>query len=269
MNIPKIVFIVPYRNRPFEKNHFSIYMNYILEDYDSNDYEIYYSCQKDHDGKPFNRGAIKNIGFLVIKNKYPEYYKNITFVFNDVDTMPSKKNMLPFETEKKIVKHYYGFDFALGGIFSIKGEDFEKINGFPNNWGWGFEDNEINKRAKEKNLNIDRSVFFPIKSKEIIQIYDNPLRMISNKEPSNYIKHNMIDDLNTINNLNYTIQSNIIDSKTFINQYDINIETFNTLILHTSSVFYSQDVSKSNKIQANKYKRLVNNRFRMNTIVSK
>ncbi len=269
MNIPKIVFIVPYRNRPFEKNHFSIYMNYILEDYDSNDYEIYYSCQKDNDEKPFNRGAIKNIGFLVIKNKYPEYYKNITFVFNDVDTTPSKKNMLPFETENNIVKHYYGFDFALGGIFSIKGEDFEKINGFPNNWGWGFEDNEINRRAKEKNLNIDRSIFFPIKSKEIIQLYDNPLRMISNKEPFNYIKNKMIDDLNTINNLNYIIQPNIIDSKTFINQYDINIETFNTLIPHTSSVFYSQDVSKTNRINANKYKRIVNNRFKMNTMIGK
>lgn len=263
MSVPKIVFIVPYRNRKSEKINFSNIMNDLLEDYDKNDYEIYYSCQKDYDGRPFNRGAIKNIGFLTIKKKYPNDYKNITFVFNDVDTYPSKKNMLPFETEKNIIKHFYGFTYALGGIFSIKGEDFEKLNGFPNNWGWGFEDNEINRRANEKNITIDRSVFFPIKSKEIIQIIDNPLRLISNKEPANYIKHKMNDDLNTINNLNYNIEPNIIEAKKFVNQYNINIESFNTLIPHNSGLFYSQDLSQSNRINSNKFKRIVNNRFRM------
>ena len=263
MPIPKIVFIVPYRDREYEKNHFSNYMNYLMEDYDSNDYEIYYSCQKDNDGKPFNRGAIKNIGFLIIKKKYPNDYKNITFVFNDVDTTPSKKNVLPFDTSLNVIKHFYGFTYALGGIFSIKGEDFEKLNGFPNNWGWGFEDNEINRRANEKNISIDRSVFYPIKSKEILQIIDKPLRLINNKEPANYITNKMNDDLNTINNLNYNIESNIIDDKIFVNQYNINIETFNTLIPHNSGLFYTHDLSQSNRINVNKFKRIVNNRFRM------
>lgn len=261
MTIPKIVFIVPYKNRREEKLHFSIYMKYILEDYNENEYEIYYSHQIEN--KPFSRGGTKNIGFIAVKEKYPEDYKNITFVFNDVDTYPSKKNMLPFETEKNIIKHFYGFTYALGGIFSIKGEDFEKLNGFPNNWGWGFEDNEINRRANEKNITIDRSVFFPIKSKEIIQLVDNPLRLISIKEPANYVKHKMNDDLNTINNLNYNIESNIIEAKNFVNQYNINIESFNTLIPHNSALFYSQNLSENSKINANKFKRIVNNRFRM------
>ena len=87
--IPKIIFIVPYRDRVNEKRHFLLQMTYILEDLNSEDYEIYFSHQTDN--RTFNRGATKNIGFLVCKEKYPDDYKNITFVFNDIDTLPCEK----------------------------------------------------------------------------------------------------------------------------------------------------------------------------------
>ena len=58
------------------------------------EYKIYYIHQNDK--REFNRGAMKNIGFMVIKDKYPNDYQNITLVFNDVDTMPYSKNFLNF-----------------------------------------------------------------------------------------------------------------------------------------------------------------------------
>ena len=85
-NVPKIVFIVPYRNRYQHKFFFSNYLTSILELSDTTAYEIYFSHQCDN--RSFNRGAVKNIGFIAIKQKYPNDYKDITFVFNDIDTVP-------------------------------------------------------------------------------------------------------------------------------------------------------------------------------------
>ena len=254
MNIPKFVFIIPYRNRENEKIHFNIYMKYLLEDYNLNDYEIYYSHQNDN--RLFNRGATKNIGFLAIKDKYPNNYKDITFVFNDIDTMPYKKNVLNYITNKNIIKHFYGFNYALGGIVSITGEDFEKIKGFPNNWGWGLEDNTLQNRALNNNLIIDRSIFYPINDKNILQIKDIPNRILNNIEPKLY-KTNKLDNINHINNLKY----NILEEDT--NSYIINIDNFDTLYNPLKNEIYTKDFTNTNKIPIDKNHRIVSTRWKM------
>jgi hypothetical protein len=269
MNIPKIVFVVPYRNRESEKTHFSVYMKYLMEDCDVNDYEIYYSHQIDK--RPFNRGATKNIGFLALKKKYPADYKNITFVFNDVDTLPAKKNSFDYATTHGIVKHFYGFTFALGGIFSITGADFEKCNGFPNNWGWGLEDNEMQNRVKANNFTIDRTQFCAIGSRDVIQIHDSPMRLINNKDPGRSMEHKLIDNLDKISELEYNIESvstkNTQEDEDAQNdmeiqedarrEYMINITNFKTFINPANEIFYSQNTFFHAKLKKNQYEKTV------------
>ena len=260
--IPKIVFIVPYRERDNEKTHFSVYMKYIMEDYNLTDYEIYYIHQCDK--RSFNRGAMKNIGFFVLKEKYPEHYKNITLVFNDVDTIPYKKNLLNYETNNNIVKHFYGYEFALGGIVSIKANDFERINGFPNFWGYGYEDNVLNGRVLFNNMTIDRTQFYKINSSEIIQFKDiNTIKQVNKNEVINYKNKNIKDNLREINNLNYKIENNIENNNIIENnQFIVNVNNFNTL-LQCNNNFIDFDVKKQNKVHVNAINKVIDPRFIM------
>ena len=199
---PNIVFIVPYRNRPQQKQFFQNYIRIIMQDI--NNYEVYFSTQED--SRPFNRGAMKNIGFMAIKEKYPTLYKNITFVFNDVDTLPYDKNVIDYKTTPGVIKHFYGYTNALGGIVSMKGSDFEKINGFPNYWAWGKEDNVIQTRALKMNIKIDRSVFFPIGHPNILQLFDGLERVIHKQGIEVANKDNGSDGISSIRNESYRIE---------------------------------------------------------------
>ena len=241
--IPKRIFIVPYRNRVQHKFFFSKYMSYILEDKD--DYEIYFSHQCD--ARTFNRGAIKNIGFLAAKHKYPHHYKDITFIFNDVDTIPFTK-IFTYETTHGSVKHYYGFKYTLGGIVVMKGSDFEKTNGFPCFWGWGMEDNVLQKRCEAVGLTIDRSVFYNIGSPEILQLFDGISRIISKKDPWRGENDDGVDGLRSITQLKYTLDAkseNPHDNIFTVNNPRIsviNVSTFLTHIPFGTEEYYNYDL---------------------------
>ena len=239
VSIPKIVFIIPYRDRVEHKEFFTVYMRHVLADIPKTDYEIYFVEQKD--SLPFNRGAMKNIGFLAIKYKYPDHYKNISFVFNDVDTVPYSKNIINYETSHGIVKHFYGFKFALGGIFSIKGSDYEMTNGFPNFWSWGGEDNYMQKRVQHVGLIIDRSCFFNILDKNILQLCDGIKRLICRKEAATVVNMTTMDGLITIRNLNYE----------FKDEY-INVYHFETTRDPRTLRFEEQNIAVETKIRLEK-----------------
>jgi hypothetical protein len=234
IHVPKLIFIIPYRDREQHKHFFMRQMKYVLEDIKKEDYEIYFAHQCD--SRDFNRGGMKNIGFIAMREKYPNDYKKITFVFNDVDTMPYTKNFLDYDTTHGNVKHFYGFNYTLGGIVSIKGDDYEKTNGFPNLWAWGFEDNLFNDRVKACGLHIDRSVFYPILDKNILQLNDGLIRLV-NRQEYDKVKMKTSDGINTITDIKYELDAD--------NNY-INITGFNSLTEPNSKNNRLHDLRKGN-----------------------
>ena len=191
---PDIIFLIPYRNREEHKMIFQEKMEQIIQKYDKK-CEIYYCFQNDE--RTFNRGALKNIGFLAMKEKYPEHYQNITFVFNDIDTFPTESHYLDYATEINTVKHFFGFTFAL------------------------------NQRVKKHNIQIDRTNFVSVNDKsgeKIVQLlHDNNKRQVNSKEFS-YYRHNISDDVTDIHNLNYDIIDNMITIHNFETKYNEDIQ---------------------------------------------
>ena len=232
MSIPNKIFIIPYRNRVSHKKTFIEKMTHYLKD--ETNWEFYFSHQCDE--RPFNRGATKNIGFLAMKKMYPQHYKDITFIFHDIDTIPKEVNIIPYKTTPGKVSHYYGVTFALGGIFSIKGADFEKTGGFPNFWGWGLEDNSIQKRCLDSKLEIDRSIFIKMRDSKIYRSNDGVNRIMSRRDQTVY-KYEYVDNMHDLKNVNWTL-----------NDQMLNITSFEPKMSHDQQDFYNYDIRRGSLI---------------------
>lgn len=206
-----IILIVPYRDREDDKAKF-------IERYQCNvergEFKLHFIHQRDT--RPFNRGAMKNIGFLAIKKLYPELYRNFTFVFHDVDVFPKLGVNLSYDTSPGVVSHYYGFRFALGGIFAIKGRDFEQTNGFPSFWGWGLEDNVMQHRCERAKLEIDRSRFYSVGDPAFTHIVDGFKREVSRQDVETYFQNKAKrNGLGSIRNLKTTFDGDMIHVDAF------------------------------------------------------
>jgi hypothetical protein len=246
--IPKIVFIVPYRDRKTHLKFFSQHMAYIMEDVPKTDYTFLLIHQDDTRG--FNRGAVKNIGFLRVKHLYPDDYKKMTLVFNDVDTMPKTKNYVNYETTQGIIKHFCGFTFTLGGIVCINAFDFERINGFPNFWGWGYEDNLLQMRAIQNNIQIDRSIFCDFEKDAMrtnfISLHSGVMRNINKTDFRRYIQKTR-EGIYSIQNIHYNTLDNSIAflvENTSFNNPSIDLNVINVKYFHTGTSENIQEQSQ-------------------------
>ena len=108
--------------------------------------------EQTNDRRKFNRGQLLNIGFLLGKNDYD----CDSFIFHDVDLLPDEA-LGPWYSIKpchpvhlaRVWGRYADNEDYFGGVAAWSADDFERINGFPNNyWGWGGEDDEMMRRCK-------------------------------------------------------------------------------------------------------------------------
>ena len=149
----KLGVVVPYRDRYEQLINFKSEISQYLG---NKEIEFEVIVIEQDNGKIFNRGKLLNIGFTYAKKMGCDYV-----VFHDLDMLPidvdySYSNFpvhlatnfkSPPEFERVI------FDEYFGGVTLFPIDQFEKINGYSNEyWGWGFEDDDLLYRCKLNGL---------------------------------------------------------------------------------------------------------------------
>lgn len=177
----KLNIIVAYRNTKtnLRKKQLDIFIQQMTSIFTGRiDFHIYVieqeSDRDDYDDLPpefkiegtqmakFNLGRIKNIGYEIANKERKGYY-----VLSDVDLLPGFSlinDYLRAPTKRVIHLANIGTRFGIddknfiGGVVSVNSEQFEKSNGYPNNfWGWGGEDNAFLHRLRDNNIKVRKS----------------------------------------------------------------------------------------------------------------
>ena len=140
-----------------------------LQDFKTdNRMDIYVIDQNNAD--KFNRGLLFNIGYFIAIKQY-SYDR---YIFHNVNYYPDEEL---FNLYFKFINDNIHFVLSkkqnfIGGVFGIKKEDFEKINGYPNNF---FGDEAFYNRCSKNNLIIYRPTKGEYYIDEEINKYDNKL----------------------------------------------------------------------------------------------
>ncbi len=168
MAAQRLNIVVPYRDR---EPHFLRFVPHMRAYFsrDKLDSKIPYRVLiiEQSPGLPFNRGALKNIGFLVGRDS-SEYT-----CFHDVDYLPIWANYSFTDVPTSIA--WYGAEVSLiapgrsdrtirhnlehffGGVVLCPNNLFDQVNGYSNlYWGWGFEDSDLRLRFTAADVETKR-----------------------------------------------------------------------------------------------------------------
>ncbi len=148
----RFAIIVPYRNR---MGHLRLFVPHMLKRFKRSTIFLI----EQGDGKPFNRGALLNIGFEKFGVDFPYC------AFHDIDMLPFKSDYsypsCPTHLATKVSQFRYEMPSPdyFGGVVLFNTEDYIKCGGFSNNfWGWGGEDNEIFNHLTAIGMRIQRRI---------------------------------------------------------------------------------------------------------------
>ncbi|XP_052077943.1 beta-1,4-galactosyltransferase 6-like [Mytilus californianus] len=146
--VQKVAIVVPYRDR---HKQLQVFLNNVIPRIQQQQLEFAIYVIEQNSGLPFNRGILANIGFK-------EAMSEIEFdciVFHDVDVLPKDDRNFyvcsdnPIHMSVKVEQFGYRllYEELAGGIITFSKEQFEKINGFSNQFfGWGGEDDDLYRR---------------------------------------------------------------------------------------------------------------------------
>lgn len=156
-----IVVITPYRDRPRQKEKFISHMRTFLEQ-KGKPYLIVIAEQSD-DGRPFNRGAMKNIGYLEVKKFLKAIIPDdsqVVYVNQDIDVLPLSQECIYAIPNIDTIYNPYGVQQCLAKIHMQSSKVMDASNGYPNNyWAWGLEDVCMQARADSHGFQTDRTNF--------------------------------------------------------------------------------------------------------------
>jgi len=151
----KLAVIVPYRDREAHLQKFLPHITKYLKHYKIGIFII-----EQRNAKPFNRGLLLNIGFLIAERAGFDYC-----ALHDVDMLPTNADYSYPEVPTHIATKASQFNYRMpvpdyfGGVTLFRMDHFRLINGFPNKyWGWGGEDDDLLARCQAKGINIARRV---------------------------------------------------------------------------------------------------------------
>lgn len=147
--------VVPYRDREENLAEFIPFMREYFSRPEQRDITCEILIVEQDAGLPFNRGAIKNIGYQYLAPT-SDYV-----CFHDVDLLPEAADYGWPPHPMMVCFHGLGFepDFVrhlFGGVVLLQNAQFEAANGYSNDyWQWGYEDVDLRERLLRCNLKVD------------------------------------------------------------------------------------------------------------------
>ncbi len=244
MTEPTHIFLVPVRDRQAQMAEFIRNTPpYLDRTLGPQAWEIWFIQDVETERKrPFNKGALFNIGFLELKARFPESWQSKVLVMHDVDVyvkLDVSVDSRPIEytvPAQGVIRHPYGeIDPRKGpimGCFSILyAGDYARVNGVPNYYGWGVEDVTFGYRCQAAGIKIDESGFIPRYSDP--RIYDE----VSHRTPADltYIRacHDRNQRLMQAENFTQpvsgisTVEYTLVSSHPFVAGGDSRVRVFN------------------------------------------
>jgi hypothetical protein len=137
-------FVIPYRDR---LSHWEQFQAHIMK-HSEGKYRPVFWLMEQADGKPFNRGALLNLGVEQVL----AHDKFATIALHDVDMLPHERtrydrghfDFLHIATAASQFDYKMPYDGYFGGVVLTTPIEMLKVGGFPMDfWGWGGEDDAL------------------------------------------------------------------------------------------------------------------------------